>query len=79
MKGVQMSSWKMFCAQETGRSQRTANARSIKKKIAESGLCDKGEGDGMKENRGKCVWGMKNDGSTWIRFCDIGGGIQIML
>lgn len=54
----------MFCAQETGRSQRAASARSIKKKkkIAESGLRDKGE-DSMKENRGKCVWGMKNDGN----------------
>lgn len=59
----------MFCAQETGRSQRTANARSIKKKnIAESGLCEKGEGDGMKENRGKCVWGMKNDGRLELDF-----------
>lgn len=42
----------MFCAQETGRSQRTANARSIKKnskkKIVESSFSNKGGGDGVK-------------------------------
>lgn len=42
----------MFCAQETGRSQRTANARSIKKKTVkkkvESDFSNKGGGDGMK-------------------------------
>jgi len=51
----------MFCAQETGRSPKTANARSIKKKNAESDLHDKRERDGMGD-RGKCMWGMKNDG-----------------
>lgn len=41
---------------------------ALKKNIAESGLCDKGEGDGMKEKRGKCVWGMKNDGRLELDF-----------
>lgn len=68
VKAVQMSSWKMFCAQETGRSQRTANARSIKKKILQNLVFVKREKEmAWKKTEGNVcgAWKMMED-LNWI-------------
>lgn len=56
----------MFSAQETERNQGTANARRIKK--LQNLVCVKGKWDGMKQNKAKYVWDMKNDRKLELDF-----------
>lgn len=56
----------MFSARETERNQRTTNARRIKK--LQNLVCVKGKEDGMKQNKAKYVWDMKNDRKLELGF-----------